>query len=40
MGRSRGGLASKIAVVDTNGLLVRLALTAGEARDNRLARKF
>ncbi len=37
MGRSRGGLTSKIhAVVDTNGL-VRLALTAGEAHDNRLA---
>jgi len=32
MGRSRGGLTSKIhAVVDTNGLPVRLALTAGEA---------
>jgi transposase len=31
MGRSRGGLTSKIhAVVDTNGLPVRLALTAGE----------
>jgi len=39
MGRSRGGLTSKIhAVADTNGLLVRLALTAGEAHDNRLAR--
>ena len=38
MGRSRGGLISKIhAVVDTNGLPVRLALTAGEAHDNRLA---
>jgi transposase len=38
MGRSRGGLTSKIhAVVDTNGLPVRLALTAGEAHDNRLA---
>jgi Transposase DDE domain len=35
MGRSRGGLTSKIhAVVDTNGLPVRLALTAGEAHDN------
>ena len=33
MGRSRGGLTSKIhAVVDTNGLPVRLGLTAGEAR--------
>jgi transposase len=38
MGRSRGGLTSKIhALVDTNGLLVRLALTAGETHDNRLA---
>jgi transposase len=38
MGRSRGGLTSKIhAVVDTNGLPVRLALTTGEAHDNRLA---
>jgi transposase len=37
MGRSRGGLTSKIhAVVDTRGLPVRLALTAGEAHDNRL----
>ena len=41
MGRSRGGLTSKIhVVVDTNGLPVRLALTAGEAHDNRLARKL
>ena len=41
MGRSRGGLTSKIhAVVDTNGLPVRLALTAGEAHDNRLAGKL
>ena len=40
MGRSRGGLTSKIhVVVDTNGLPVRLALTAGEAHDNRLAGK-
>ena len=40
MGRSRGGLTSKIhAVVDSNGLPVRLALTAGEAHDNRLAAK-
>jgi transposase len=38
MGRSRGGLTSKIhALVDTNGLPVRLALTGGEAHDNRLA---
>lgn len=41
MGRSRGGLTSKIhAVVDTNGLPVRLALTTGEAHDNRLAAKL
>src|SRR4029453_9975507 len=41
MGRSRGGLTSKIhAVVDSNGLPVRLALTAGEAHDNRLADKL
>jgi transposase len=41
MGQSRGGLTSKIhAVVDTNGLPVRLALTAGEAHDNRLAGKL
>jgi transposase len=34
MGRSRGGLTSKIhAVVDTNGLPVHLALTPGEAHD-------
>ena len=38
MGRSRGGLTSKIhPLVDTNGLPVRLAVTAGEAHDNRLA---
>lgn len=37
MGRSRGGLTSKIhAVVDTNGLTVQLALTPDEAHDNRL----
>ena len=41
MGRSRGGLTSEIhALVDTNGLPVRLALTAGEAHDNRLAGKL
>jgi transposase len=41
MGRSRGGLTSKIpAVVDTNGLAVRLALTAGEAHDDPLADKL
>jgi hypothetical protein len=34
MGRSRGGLSSKIhAVVDTNGLSLQFALTAGEAHD-------
>jgi transposase len=34
-------LTSKIhAVVDTNGLPVRLALTPGEAHDNRLAGKL
>jgi transposase len=37
MGRSRGGLTSKIhVVVDTNGLPVHLGLTSGEAHDNRL----
>ena len=37
MGRSRGGLTSKIhAVVDTHGMPVYLALTPGEAHDNRL----
>lgn len=37
MGRSRDGLTTKIhAVVDTSGLPVRLALTTGEAHDNRL----
>jgi len=37
MGRSRGGQTSKIhAVVDTNGLPAHLALTPGEAHDNRL----
>ena len=41
MGRSRGGLTSKIhAVADTNGLPVRLGLTAGEAHDNRLVLKL
>ncbi len=41
IGRSRGGLTSKIhAVVDTNGLPVRLGLTAGEAQDSRLALKL
>ena len=37
MGRSRGGLTSKIhAVVDTNGLPLHLMLTPGEPHDNRL----
>jgi transposase len=37
MGRSRGGLTSKVhAVVDANGLPVRLGLTPGEAHDNQL----
>ena len=37
MGRSRGGLTSKIhVVVDIMGLPVRLALTTGEAHDNRM----
>ena len=37
----RGGLTSKIhAVVDSSGLPVRLALTTGEAHDNRLASKL
>jgi transposase len=41
MGRSRGRLTSKIhALVDTNGLPVRLALTPREAHDNRLAGKL
>jgi transposase len=41
MGRSRGGLTNKIhALVDTNGLPVRFALTTGEAHDNRLATKL
>ncbi len=37
VGRSRGGLTSKLhVVVDTNGLPVRLGITPGEAHDNRL----
>jgi transposase len=41
MGRSRGGLTSKIHVlVDSSGLPVRLALTTGEAHDNRLVPKL
>ena len=38
MERSQGGQTSKIhAVVDTNGLRLHLALTPGEAHDNRLS---
>ena len=38
IGRSRGGLSTKInAVVDKNGLPVRLMLTAGQAHDLRAA---
>jgi hypothetical protein len=41
MGRSRGGLTSKLhAVVDAHGLPVHLALTPGEAHDNRLCSFF
>jgi transposase len=41
MGRSRGSLTSKIhAVVDSNSLPVRLALSPGEAHDVRLAGKL
>ena len=41
MGHSRGGLTSKIhALVDANGLPIRLAVTPGEAHDNRLAGKL
>ena len=41
MGRSRGGLTSKIhALVDANGLPIRFAHSAGEAHDNRLASKL
>jgi DDE family transposase len=37
VGRSRGGLTSKLhVVVDANGLPVRLGLTPGEVHDNRL----
>jgi transposase len=37
MGRSRGGLTSKIhAIVDADGLPVQLVITTGEAHDNRL----
>ncbi len=38
MGRSRGGLTTQIhALVDRNGLPVRLALTPGQDHDNALA---
>jgi transposase len=41
MGWSRGGLSSKIhALVDSNGLTVRLAVAPGQAHDNRLAGKL
>jgi transposase len=41
MGRSRGGLTSKIhALVDANGLPVRLAVTPGLVRNNRLVGKL
>ena len=41
MERSRGGLTSKIhALVDSNGLPVRLALSPGEAHGVRLAGKL
>src|SRR5688572_9117208 len=37
VGRSRGGLTSKLhVVVDANGLPVRLGITPGEAHDNQL----
>lgn len=38
MGRSRGGLTTKIhAIVDANGLPIRLKLTEGQAHDGRSA---
>ncbi|CAD0217314.1 hypothetical protein AGRHK599_LOCUS4969 [Rhizobium rhizogenes] len=41
MGRSRGGLTTKIhALVDADGLPVRLALTAGQAADAPMAEKL
>jgi transposase len=41
MGRSRGGLSTKIhALVDGNGLPVRIGLTSGEAHDNRLCTRL
>jgi len=41
MGRSRGGLTTKIhALVDADGLPVRLELTAGQAADAPIAEKL
>lgn len=41
MGRSRGGLTTKIhAVVDADGRPIRLALTACQAHDRRMAETF
>lgn len=41
MGRSRGGLTTKIhALVDTDGLPVRLELSAGQAADAPMAEKL
>jgi transposase len=41
MGRSRGGLTSKIhALVNADGLPIRLAVSTGQAHDNRLAGKL
>jgi transposase len=41
MGRSRGGLTTKIhAVVDADGLPIRLVLTAGQANDSTVAREL
>ena len=36
MGRSRGGLTTKVHAVDTDGLPTQLGLTSSEAHDNRL----
>ena len=40
LGRSRGAPSKIHALVDANGLPVRLAVTPGETRDNRLASKL
>ncbi|WP_423828216.1 IS5 family transposase [Sphingomonas oleivorans] len=41
LGRSRGGLTTKIhAVVDAQGLPIRLGLTAGQAHDGQIADKL